>query len=160
MKRLRPLAGAMLAILLLLPAGYAAEVDNLTPPGPTDLAPPGTGIPSDTGPAIEDTPSASERSTHDGPSDWPFDNRPTLQTRHFGPQAALSCAVADKPGAIVVINEGSEDLPVGTRIKWQLPGERGFFALLTPLGAGKTLVADNVLSGIADGAAACTARTI
>jgi len=159
MKRLRPLAGAMLAILLLLPAGYAAEVEPIIP-GQPEGGLPSTDNPSDTGPAQEDTPAAGPSSKGDGPSEWPFDKGPTLQTRHFGPQAALSCAVADKPGAIVVVNEGAEDLPRGTRIKWQLPGQRGFFALLGPLGAGETLVADNVLNGAADNAASCTARTI
>ena len=74
----------------------------------------------------------------------------------------LSCAVSGTPHAIVVINHSAEDLPPGTRIKWQLKseGKRGFFALLNPLAGGDTLVADNVLDDGTDQATDCVARVI
>ena len=103
-----------------------------------------------------------EGNSDGGDSSSDYIPEPTLQTRHFGLNVTLSCAVAGKANAIVVVNQSAEDLPPGTRIKWQLKseGKRGFFALLRPLPSGETLVADNVLDGAADTAAACVARVI
>jgi hypothetical protein len=164
MNKLRPLAGALLATLFLMPAGFAAEVDKIgtVTEDNASLTGPSAELYDEvdtisTGPADF---SSSEASVTGPAAEWPFDNQPSLQTRHFGQQAELTCTVAETPGAIVVINQGPEPLPAGTRIKWQLPGQRGFFALLGPLGAGETLVADNVLASAADLASACAARVI
>ena len=158
MKRIRPLAGALLATLLFVPA-FAAEVELLPPGG--GLTPPidKTGPADDsasTGPA-RDEPVASRSSSSS--NDYP---EPVLQTRHFGLQVELSCNVASQPNAIEVINRSAENLPPGTRIKWQLKseGKVGYFALLGELSGGETLVADNVLPGGADSGAACVARVI
>lgn len=169
MNLVRPIVGAVLATLMLSPMFapvltpvLAAEVELLPPggglppidgTGPVDgLAPPDT---SNTGPAASDNGRESSSSSS-------YAEEPTLQTRHFGLNIELSCAVSGTPNAIVVVNRSAEPLPVGTRIKWQLKGEgkRGFFALLSPLPGGETLVADNVLDGAADQAAACVARVI
>lgn len=166
MIRIRPLVGALLTTLMLsslsapglLPA-VAAEVELLPPGGGLD----GTGPAVGTGPTEGPTAPAPMASNSGGDgSSSDYIPEPTLQTRHFGLNVALSCAVAGKANAIVVINQSAEDLPPGTRIKWQLKseGKRGFFALLSPLPSGETLVADNVLDAAADKAAACVARVI
>lgn len=168
MNRIRPLAGALLAALMLSPfagATYAGDVLPLDPggglppidgtgpadgPGPIDgLAPPG---------AID----TRSPTSSDGGGDSDYVPEPPLQTRHFGLNVQLSCAVSGTPNAIVVVNHSAEALPPGTRIKWQLKseGKRGFFALLSPLAGGETLVADNVLDGTANQAADCVARVI
>lgn len=168
MNRIRPLAGVLLATLMLSPlagAAYAGEVLPLDPGGglpPID----GTGPAAGTGPidglvppgAIE---AGSSKSNGSG-GDSDYVPEPTLQTRHFGLNVELSCAVSGTPNAIVVVNHSAEELPPGTRIKWQLrsEGKRGFFALLSPLAGGDTLVADNVLDGTASQAADCVARVI
>lgn len=166
MNRIRPLAGAVLATLMLsafsaplsLPT-VAAEVELLPPGG--GLSPPTDGT-IDTGPADGVTPPVASSSSGDGDLSADYIPEPTLQTRHFGLNVALSCAVAGTPNAIVVVNNSAEELPPGTRIKWQLrsEGKRGFFALLSPLAGGETLVADNVLDSAADAAADCVARVI
>ena len=169
MNRIRPLVGALLATLMLSPLSApllmpaaAAEVELLPPGG--GLSPPidSTGPAVDTGPADALTPPGPAASSERGDSPSDYVPEPTLQTRHFGLNVALSCAVAGTPNAIVVVNNSAEDLPPGTRIKWQLKseGKRGFFALLNPLPSGQTLVADNVLEDAADQAAACVARVI
>lgn len=165
MNRIRPLAGALLATLMLSPLAAAvlpvaaAEVELLPPGG--GLNPPidDTGPTEGTGPT--DLPPVSTDGG-DGDSSSDYVPEPTLQTRHFGLTVELSCAVAGTPNAIVVVNRSAEELPPGTRIKWQLKseGKRGFFALLSPLPGGETLVADNVLESAADEAAACVARVI
>lgn len=166
MNRIRPIAGALLATLMLIPAvgfvptaAQAAEVELLPPGGGLD--PPTESKPeTDTGIALPDSQPA--RVSRSSSSDPEVDARPTLQTRHFGLQVELSCAVAGTPHAIVVINRSAEDLPAGTRIKWTLKseGKRGFFALLGPLAGGETLIADNVLEGGVDTSAGCVARVI
>lgn len=177
MIRIRPIVGAALATLMLvLPLGlvptlaYAEPVQELTPPGTTPKEDPkpeaGTDLLPEvgTGPAAPDVGGggSSSGSSSGGSSSDRVDTQPTLQTRHFGFQADLSCAVASTPNSIIVINRSAEPLPAGTRIKWQLKseGKRGYFALLGPLGGGETLVADNVLDGAADQAADCVARVI
>ncbi|WP_156387269.1 hypothetical protein [Devosia sp. Root105] len=163
MNRIRPLAGALLAALMLSPLTAAVlpvvadEVDLLLPGGPTD----GTGPAAGTGPADELVPPVTADSG-DGDSSSDYVPEPMLQTRHFGLTVQLSCAVSGKPNAIVVVNHSAEELPPGTRIKWQLKseGKRGFFALLNPLAGGETLVADNVLDSAASEAADCVARVI
>jgi hypothetical protein len=164
MNRIRPLVGALLTTLMLSPLSapllpaVAAEVELLPPGGGLD----GTGPAVGTGPTDGLTPAVPVTSSgrEGGSSDYVPE--PTLQTRHFGLNVTLSCAVAGRANAIVVINQSAEDLPPGTRIKWQLKseGKRGFFALLSPLPSGETLVADNVLDAAADKAAACVARVI
>jgi hypothetical protein len=165
MNRIRPLVGALLTTLMLSPLSapslpaVAAEVELLPPGGGLE----GTGPAVDTGPADGLAPTTPVRSTGGrGDSSSDYVPEPMLQTRHFGLNVSLSCAVAGKANAIVVVNQSAEDLPPGTRIKWQLrsEGKRGFFALLSPLPSGETLVADNVLDAAADKAAACVARVI
>ncbi len=172
MNRIRPIAGALLATLMLSPLvlaptlAYADPVQELLPgggelvlPPKEDPVPPREEPTPETG--TELAPPDLTNNDSGGDSSEP-DTRPILQTRHFGLNVELSCAVAGTPHAIVVVNHSAEDLPPGTRIKWQLKGEgkRGFFALLSPLAGGDTLVADNVLDGGADQAAACVARVI
>ena len=168
MNRIRPLAGALLATLMLSPLTGAAYAGDVLPLDPGGGLPPidGTG-PAGTGPVdgltppgpIDTTPS---RSSDDGDSDSDYVPEPPLQTRHFGLNVQLSCAVSGTPNAIVVVNHSAEALPPGTRIKWQLKqeGKRGFFAILSPLAGGETLVADNVLDGQASETADCVARVI
>ena len=165
MNRIRPIAGALLATLMLSPfAGPAAYAEDVRPIGPgADLLPI-----DETGPAGgtelvggREPVSSSNDDGGEGSSSA-YVEEPPLQTRHFGLNVELSCAVAGKPKAIVVVNHSAEDLPPGTRIKWQLKseGKRGFFALLSPLAGGDTLVADNVLDGGTNQAADCVARVI
>ncbi len=168
MNRIRPLAGALLATLMLSPLMGAAYAGDVLPLDPGGGLPPidGTGPAAGTGPidglvppgAIDTGPSRSS----DGDGDSDYVAEPTLQTRHFGYNVELSCAVSGTPNAIVVVNHSAEALPPGTRIKWQLKseGKRGFFALLRPLAGGETLVADNVLDSAANQAADCVARVI
>lgn len=154
MNRLRPFVGVALTAFMLLAGSVHADEVLLLPPG-GGLAPPI----DQTGPSGIDEPQKTASSS-DGSSSYV--EEPVLQTRHFGLQVSLSCEVASTPNAIVVVNHSAEDLPPGTRIKWQLKaaGKKGFFALLGPLGGGQTLVADNVLEGSADKAAECIARVI
>jgi hypothetical protein len=157
MNVIRPLAGVLLATLLCVPA-FADPVTELPPGG--GLTPPI----DDTGPTkLPDDPKAepeqfASRSSSSS-SDYP---EPVLQTRHFGLQVELVCSVASQPNAIEVINRSAENLPPGTRIKWQLKseGKVGYFALIGELAGGETLVADNVLPGGANSGAACVARVI
>lgn len=166
MTRIRPIAGAVLATLLALPSlALAASVLDLTPPdgGLTDTKPVDTefvgqlsvGSGSDGGGDSGDSSDSSG---------WPaqVDTQPTLQTRHFGARAELTCRVAGTPNDLVVINASAEPLPSGTRIKWQLKGagKFGFFALLNELPSGESLIADDVVAGNADLGANCVARVI
>lgn len=153
MNVIRPVAGVVFAILMCVPA-LAAEVVPLAPGG---------GFPIDKTEIVDSTPrspSRTERSSSSSSSDYV--EEPALQARHFGLQVALDCAVASQPNAIVVVNKSAEELPPGTRIKWQLKseGQVGFFALLGPLAGGQTLVADNVLPGAAPQSAPCSARVL
>lgn len=171
MNRIRPIAGALLATLMLSPipatmlvAPAIADEVELLPPGGGLNPPKEDPSPTDDTELVTDE-KPGDRSSYSGatsPSTELVDTRPTLQTRHFGLSVELSCAVAGTANAIVVVNHSAEPLPPGTRIKWQLKdeGKRGFFALLNPLASGATLVADNVLDGGADRSAACVARVI
>jgi hypothetical protein len=174
MNRIRPIAGTLLATLMLSPMfapvltpAIADEVallppgGGLTPPREEPVPPREEPAP-ETGTELAPPDLGSNYNNSGGDSSSEPDTQPTLQTRHFGLNVELSCAVAGKPKAIVVVNHSAEDLPPGTRIKWQLKseGKRGFFALLNPLAGGDTLVADNVLDSRADQAAACVARVI
>jgi hypothetical protein len=156
MKFVRPLAGILLATLLCVPA-FADEVELLPPGGGLD---PTKTQPVDDPPRTQPRPS-SRSSSSSSSSDY-TEEQPGLQARHFGLQIALSCAVADQPNSIVVVNTSNEDLPPGTRIKWQLKGEGqvGFFALLGTLKGGKQLVADNVLQSEVAQSAKCVARVL
>jgi hypothetical protein len=162
MNRLRPLASAVLATLMLIPTSLAEDVLPLDPGG---------GLPpiNETGPAggtelvpPPSRPSPSGQHEDSGSSESDYTDEPPLQTRHFGLQVALSCTVAPTPNALVVVNQSAEELPPGTRIKWQIrsEGKVGFFALLGPLSGGETLIADNVLDDAADKGAECIARVI
>lgn len=158
MNVIRPLAGVLLATLLCVPA-FADPVVELPPGG--GLTPPTTDPTDNTGPTDlpDDTKPDRVASRNSSSSDYP---EPVLQTRHFGLQVELTCSVANQPNAIEVINRSAENLPPGTRIKWQLKseGKVGYFALIGELGGGETLVADNVLPGGANSGAACVARVI
>lgn len=149
MKRLRLLAGALLATLMIVSAAPAAQVELILPGGDTKTTETG---PVDTVP--RDEPQA-KREKPDRPE-------PVLQTRHFGSMIELTCTVGDRPDAIVVVNLSEEPLPKGTRIKWQLDtdGLQGFFRLLGELEGGGTLVADNVLTTRVKDGASCVARVI
>lgn len=160
MNVIRPLASALLAALMCVPA-LADPVTELPPGG--GLTPPidSTGPTDNTGPTElpDDAKPDKGISQSSSSSDYP---EPVLQTRHFGLQVELSCTVASQPNAIEVINHSAENLPPGTRIKWQLKseGKVGYFALIGPLAGGETLVADNVLPGGASSGADCVARVI
>ena len=174
MNRIRPIAGVLLATLMLSPLfapvltpAVAAEVELLPPgggltPPREEPVPPREDPAPETGTELAPPDVPNDGNDSDGQSSSEPDVQPTLQTRHFGLNVELSCAVAGTPNAIVVVNHSAEDLPPGTRIKWQLKsaGKRGFFALLNPLPGGDTLVADNVLDGGADQSVACVARVI
>lgn len=168
MNRIRPLAGALLATLMLSPLAGTASAGDVLPLDPGGGLPPidGTGPAAGTGPIDGLIPPGAidtgSSNSSDGDGDSDYVPEPTLQTRHFGLNVQLSCSVAGAPQAIVVVNHSAEELPPGTRIKWQLKseGKRGFFALLRPLPGGDTLVADNVLDGATDTAADCVARVI
>ena len=156
MTRLRPLPATLMTLLFIIPVPVSAgAVINLLPAGggvdetrPTD---PGIVGPLSGG--------SRDSSTYE-PAE--FDAPPSLQTRHFGGRADLSCRVAGTPGALVLTNGGSDPLPSGTRIKWQLKGVGlfGFFALVNDLDGGESLLADNVVNGTPDRSAACLARVI
>lgn len=150
MKRLRLLAGALLATLMIVSAAPAAEVELILPGGG------GVSI-TETGP-VDSVPRDESQARRDK-SDRP---EPVLQTRHFGSMIELTCTVGDRPDAIVVVNLSDEPLPKGTRIKWQLEsdGLQGFFRLLGELEGGGTLVADNVLTTRVKDGANCVARVI
>jgi len=151
MNVIRPLAGVVFAILMCVPA-IAAEVVPLAPGG---------GLPIDKTEIVDSTPKSPTRVERSSSSS-DYVEEPALQARHFGLQVAVDCAGASQPNAIVVVNKSAEELPPGTRIKWQLKseGQVGFFALLGPLAGGQTLVADNVLPGAAPQSAPCSARVL
>ncbi len=160
MAGIRPRHAALLAALLLVSGpAVADQVINLLPPGGftvgVDTHPVETGLVNQRSGGGEHHDSDS----HDPPA---FDTQPSLQTRHFGRQASLSCQVAGTPGALVLINGGDDPLPSGTRIKWQLKGAGlfGFFALVNELGGGESLVADDVIAGSPDRSTECLARVI
>ena len=162
MIHIRPLAGAVLATLLLTPVAFADRVEVITPGGNAGLTPPITSTePTETKPV--DPPRSENSSSSSDSSDPPVevDVQPGLQTRHFG-SATLSCRVASSSTDLVVINRSLEPLPPGTRIKWQLKNERkrGYFAIIGELGGGESLVADNVLDGQAGQDDICIARVI
>jgi len=165
MTRIRPIAGAVLATLMTFPSlALAAPVLDLTPPdgGLTDTKPVDAEFVGQlSGGSGSDGGGDGDSSDSSG---WPaqVDTQPTLQTRHFGAQAQLDCKVAGTPNDLVVINASAEPLPSGTRIKWQLKGagKSGFFALLTELPSGESLIADDVVAGDADTGANCVARVI
>ena len=160
MIRIRPLAGAVLMTLLLTPVALASSNVQIIGPG-SDPAPDksaGSELGSPTGS------SSPRRGATDATSSYlppEVDARPGLQTMHFG-TASLACKVASSSKDLVLINQGLETLPPGTRVKWQLTqdGKRGFFAIIGELGGGETLVADGVLDGEAGSDAACVARVI
>ena len=160
MKKLRPLAGLTFATLLLAAAVTAAEVEQLRP-GMSAEARLDPGLSNSVeliAPGIASAPASQDRSNSRSSSS----SEPTLQTRHFGSQIELSCAIGDNQRAIVVVNRSEDPLPAGTRIKWQLSHEglRGFFRLLGTLEGGATLVADNVLETTVNRGASCIARVI
>jgi len=171
MIRIRPLAGAVLMTLLLMPAAHADRVDIITPGGSTSLVPPASTEPRDEGSDSTDTSvdtapreaaSTSSRSSSDsGHSPAEVDVQPGLQTMHFS-ATSLACRVASRTHDLVVTNQSLEPLPPGTRIKWQLKkeGKRGYFAIIGELRGGESLIADDVLDGKAEQDEICVARVI
>lgn len=156
MFRTRSAAVALvLAMLITPPALRAEEVVLLVPHTGSDTQP---ADPVDTAkvvPAPALTGSSSEHS-------YDADEPPTLQTRHFGTQVALVCAVAGTPGGLELTNAGETPLEPGTKIKWQFKNSkfRGYFALIGALAPGATMVADNVIGGQPPAGSGCVARTI
>lgn len=166
MIRIRPLAGAVLMTLLLTPMAFAGSVEIIMPGGNASLLPPDAG--NEPGVVVESLPrttgSSGSRSGSSGTDSYSpaeVDTKPSLQTMHFG-SASLACKVASTANDLVLINQGLEPLPPGTRIKWQLKneGKRGFFAIIGELGGGESLVADGVLDGGARADDICIARVI
>ncbi len=159
MIRIRQLASAVLMTLLLTPMALAGSVEIITPGGNSSLVPTTDGI------GVESLPrrtgSGSDRDATVSYSPPEVDAQPSLQTMHFG-GASLACKVASTANDLVLINQGLEPLPPGTRIKWQLKNEgtRGFFAIIGELGGGESLVADGVLDGAARTDDVCVARVI
>jgi hypothetical protein len=161
MIRIRPLAGAVLMTLLLTPVAFAGSVEIIMPGGNTSLVPPSTG-----GVGVESLPRSggSGKSAMDATTSYTppeVDAQPSLQTMHFG-GASLACKVASTANDLVLINQGLEPLPPGTRVKWQLKneGKRGFFAIIGELGGGESLIADGVVDGGARTDDVCVARVI
>jgi hypothetical protein len=169
-------AGVALAALALLPSPvFAEEVIDLTPPTLAPEAPKGE-VPKAEEPKADDSsqtriaepprdqPASPPLMTNssDSSSSHEVDSQPMLQTRHFGAQIELECAVARTPSDLLLVNRGFDPLPPGTRIKWQLKGAGlvGYFAIIGELEPGQTLVADNVVNGAADRNSACVARAI
>jgi len=162
MIHIRPLASAVLMTLLLTPMAIAGQVEIITPGGNAGLIPPTFGT-EPPGVNLEPLPLQTGSSTDNSDSYSPpeVDAQPGLQTMHFG-SASLACKVASTSKDLVLINQGLEPLPPGTRIKWQLKneGKRGFFAIIGELGGGESLVADGVLDGAAGTDDVCVARVI
>lgn len=160
MIRIRQLAGALLMTLLLTPMALAGSVEIITPGGSSSLVPPTTdGMGVESLPRRTGSGSQGDATVSYSPAE--IDARPSLQTMHFG-GASLACKVASTANDLVLINQGLEPLPPGTRIKWQLKneGKRGFFAIIGELGGGESLVADGVLDGGARTDDVCVARVI
>jgi hypothetical protein len=163
MIRIRPLAGAVLTMLMLISPALADKVDVIIPGGNAELRSSISAAPADTG-ASSLSRTASDSSEASSSSDYsPTESEPQpgLQTRHFG-GVTLKCEVAASRTDLVVINDSREPLPPGTRIKWQLKkeGTRGFFAIIGELGGGESLVADGVLGSPAGPDDVCVARVI
>lgn len=159
--------GALLIVAAFAIAPAQAEpVQLLTPhddtrtddTGPTSLLPNAPDTP-DVRPPDRNSGRTSSTTTYN-PAE--LDQQPAMQTRHFTAQATLECGVSDHPGSLVVVNRSLEELPPGTRIKWQFPEARmrGFFALVGPLSAGATLVADGVIGADQKARGSCVARVI
>lgn len=165
----RPLAGAVLMTLLLIPVALAGRIEVITPGGGnTSLVSPNQ--PDEKPDASVETPpletgpsnTGGERGSANSYSGSEIrDVQPGLQTMHFG-GVTLACRVGSGARDLVVVNESLEPLPSGTRIKWQLKkeGTRGFFAIIGELAGGESLVADNVLDGNARKDDVCIARVI
>lgn len=115
MNRIRPIAGVLLATLMLSPFAGAAFAGEVLPLDPGGGLPPIDG----TGPAggTELAPLPPSSGGGDGDSSSDYVEEPILQTRHFGLNVELSCAVSGSDNAIVVVNHSAEALPPGTRIK-------------------------------------------
>ncbi len=158
MTRLKLILAALAATTMLMASAVHAEtVIDLTPPG--DIQMTGPAATEETALAGNDGDGTTRSSVGDS---YVPDMQPTLQTRHFGTQSNLVCSVAEQPDSLKVINEGLEPLPPGTRVKWQVKGSslRGFFALITELQIGETLVAEGIVGEGATGGADCLARVI
>jgi hypothetical protein len=151
----RPLlALALLATLWAAGPALAMDVVDLTPPLTGDDGTRTTPRDDPDPPLVPENPIHAASSTDDYEA-------PTLQTRHFGLQIELTCRAASTAGGLELVNKSGEPLPPGTRIKWQFRQDRlsGFFAITGPLGAGRRMVADDILGDRAPGGE-CTARVI
>lgn len=144
----------LLAALLAAGPVLADSVVDLTPPltGDDGTRTTPRDEPDPTPPSETSPPTARSSDDYEAP---------TLQTRHFGFQIELSCRAASTAGGLELLNKSGEPLPPGTRIKWQFRQDRlsGFFAITGPLGAGRRMVADNILGDRVPGGE-CTARVI
>jgi hypothetical protein len=85
---------------------------------------------------------------------------PSLQTRMFETQALLRCKVED--GDLMIANVGTDAIDAGTTIRWQVKGsgQRGYFNLGQPLGAGSSLRARDALGETGGGDGRCSARAV
>jgi hypothetical protein len=146
---------ALLAGLCAASPVLAMNVVDLTPP--TSGHDPDRFSPKDSDPTPESAPIESASGDDSTSEDY---EAPTLQTRHFGLQLQLSCRVSGD-GELELVNESTEPLPPGTRIKWQFRQDRvtGFFAITGPLGVGRRMVASGILGDRTPGGQ-CSARVI
>lgn len=84
----------------------------------------------------------------------------SLQTRMFESQAVVRCRIENAD--LLFANAGSDAIEAGTTIRWQVKGrgQRGYFNLEQPLGAGEALRARDALSEAAAEATTCSARAV
>ena len=84
----------------------------------------------------------------------------SLQTRMFETQALVRCKVEDAD--LLIANVGTDAIEAGTTIRWQVKGsgQRGYFSLSQPLGAGQSLRASDALGEAGVDGDRCTARAV
>lgn len=86
--------------------------------------------------------------------------QPSLQTRMFETQALVRCQV--EANDLLFANVGSDAIAAGTTIRWQVKGsgQRGYFNLDQPLGAGHSLRARGALGEMDAEGDRCSARAV
>jgi hypothetical protein len=107
-----------------------------------------------------------------GESSFRYDGRPdvdlgsheeaerSLQTRMFESQALVRCQVEEAD--LLIANVGTDAIEAGTTIRWQVKGsgQRGYFNLTQPLGAGHSVRARDALGEAGLGGDRCSARAV